>query len=154
MGERTPRPRSCAPSSSSFPGASLLFFSSSLLGDLCCYISFSFVHLPPTLVSHPCSYLSARPVGHSFWRSMSYCGPHRTVQGSRPHKWGQGVSCVYLIWRWQLLPGLLFYHAPIADPLDSESPLGSSRRLFLAMWRLPLQWFWSAEDGVVLSSIS
>ena len=26
-------------------------------------------------------------------------GPERTVQGSRPYKWGQGVSCGYLIRR-------------------------------------------------------
>ena len=43
-------------------------------------------HPPPTLISHPCPYLSARPIGHSFWHSMSCCGPHRTVQESRPHK--------------------------------------------------------------------
>ena len=117
------------------------------------YIFFSLVHPPPPLVSHPCPYLSARPIGHFFWRSVSCCGPHRTVQGSRPHKWGQGVSCRYSIRRWQLLLGLLFYHAPMADPLGSESPLGSSRGLPLAMWRLPLLWFWSAEDKVVLGSI-
>ena len=112
------------------------------------------MHPPPTLVSHPCPYLSARPIGHFFWRSVSCCGPHRIVQGSRPHKWGQGVGCGYLIRRWQLLLGLLFYHAPIADPLGSESPLGSSKGLLLAMWRLPLLWFWSAEDRVVLDNIS
>ena len=36
------------------------------LGDLCCYISPSSVHPPPTLVSHPCPYSSAHPIGHSF----------------------------------------------------------------------------------------
>ena len=70
-----------------------------LVGDLRCYISLLLVHPLPTLVSHPCPYLSARPIGHSFWRSVSCCGPDSTVQGSRPHKWGQGVSCEYLIWR-------------------------------------------------------
>ena len=69
------------------------------LDDLCCYIPLSSVHPPPTLVSHPCPYSSARPIGHSFWRSVSYCGPHHTVQGSHPHQWGQGVSCEYLIRR-------------------------------------------------------
>ena len=69
------------------------------LDDLCCYIPLSSVHPPPTLVSHPCPYSSARPIGHSFWRSVSYCGPHHTVQGSHPHQWGQGVSCEYLIQR-------------------------------------------------------
>ena len=124
------------------------------LWDLCCYISFSSVHPPPTLVSHPCPYLSARPIDYSFWRSVSCCGPHRIAQGSHPHQWGQGVSCEYLIRKGQLLLGLLFYHAYMADPLDSESPLGSSRGLPLAMWRLPLLRFWSAEDRVVLGSVS
>ena len=125
-----------------------------LLRDLWCYISFSLVHHPPTLVSHPCPHLSARPIGYSFWRSVSCCSPYRLVQGSHPHKWGQGVSCGYLIRRWQLLQRLLFHHAPMAGPLGSESPLGSSRRLPLATWCLPLLWFRSAEDMVVLGSIS
>ena len=118
--ERTPRPRTGTPNFSRIPGASLLslgllppfFFS---LGDLCCYISLSSIHHPPTLVSHPCPYSSARTIGHSFWCSVSCCGPYRTVQGSHPHQWGQGVSCGYLIRR-QLFLGLLFYHVPMASP--------------------------------------
>ena len=145
----------CVPSSSPFPGASLLLFVPLPFGrSLLLYISFSFVHPPPTLVSHPYPNLSAHPIDHSFWRSMSCCGPHCTVQGSRPYQWGQGVSCGYLIRRWQLLLRLLFYHVPMADPLGSESPLGSLRGLLLAMWCLPLLWFWSAEDRVILGSIS
>ena len=127
---------------------------SSLVGDLWYYISFPLVHHLPTLVSYPCPYLRARPIGQFFWRSVSCCGPDSTVQRSRPHKWGQGVSCEYLIWRWQLLPKLLFYHAPMAGLLDSELPLGCLRGLPLAAWRFPLLWFWSAEDRVVLGSIS
>ena len=153
QGERTPRSRMWIPSSSRSPGAFPPFLFP-FLGDLWCYISFPLVHLPPTLVSHPCPYLSARPIDYSFWRSVSCCGPHHTVQGSRPHKWGQGVSCGYLIRRWQLLLGLLFYHASMADPLGLESPLGSLRGLPLATWRFPLLWFWSAKDRVVLDSIS
>ena len=75
------------------------FLSPSALGDLCCYITLSFVHHPPTLVSHPCPYLSVHPIDHSFWRSVSCYGPHRTVQESHPHQRGQGVSCRYLIRR-------------------------------------------------------
>ena len=71
----------------------------SALGDLCRYISISSVHPPPTLVSHPCPYSSARPIGHSLWHSVSCCDPHCTVQWSHPHQWGQGVSCEYLIRR-------------------------------------------------------
>ena len=131
-------------------------FSPSLifLGDLWCYISFLLVHPPPTLVSHPYPYFSARPIGHSFWRSVSCCGPDHTVQGSRPHKWGQGFSCGHLIRRWQLLLELLFYHAFMAGSLGSELSLGCSRGLPLATWHFPLLWFWFAEDRVVLGSIS
>ena len=128
--------------------------SSLFVGDLWCYISLPLVHPLPTLVSHLCPYLSARPIGYSFWRSVSCCGLDRTVQGSRPHKWGQGVSCGYLIRMWQLLLELLFYHAPMAGPLGLELPLGYSRGLPLATWRFPLSWFWSVEDRVVLGSIS
>ena len=124
------------------------------LGDLWCYISFSLVHPSPTLVSNPCPYLSACLIGHYFWHSVSCCDPERTVQGSRPHKWGQGVSCGYLIQKWQLFLGFLFYHAPMAGPLDSKLPLGCSRGLPLATWHFPLLWFWSAENRVVLSRIS
>ena len=85
---------------------------------------------------------------------MSCCGPHRIVQGSYPHQWGQGVDCGYLIQKGQLLLGLLFYHAPMVDPLGLKSPLGSLRGLPLAMWRLPLLQFWSTEDRVVLGSVS
>ena len=62
------------------PGRSFLVVPHSLW-DLCCYISFSSVHPPPTLVNHPCPSSSARLIGHSFWRSVSCCGPHCTVQG-------------------------------------------------------------------------
>ena len=90
QGERTPRPRMWIPNSSRFPGAPFFLVPPFLFSgrSLMLYISFSLVHPLPTLVSHPCPYLSARPIGYSFWRSVSCCGPHRTVQGSRPHKWG------------------------------------------------------------------
>ena len=140
-------PRSLSPSC--FPFSFFLL----PLGDLCCYISFSSVHPPLTLVSHQCPYLSAHPIDYSFQRSVRCCGSHRTVQGSHPHQWGQGVNCRYLIQRWQLLLGLLFYHAPMAGPLGLESPLGSSRGLPRTTWRLPFLWFWSAEVKVILGNI-
>ena len=93
LGERTPHPRMWTPNSSRFLGASLHLFSPSFGRSLLLYILF-LRRPPPTLVSHPCPYLNARPIGHSFWCSVNCCGPHRTVQGSRPHKWGQSVSCV------------------------------------------------------------
>ena len=66
------------------------FFRASSLGGLCCYLFLSSVHSPPTLVSPPCLFSSARPLSHSFWRSVSYCGLHRPVQGSHPHRRGSG----------------------------------------------------------------
>ena len=123
QGKRTPRLRMWTPNSSRIPRASLLslgflFLPPPLsLGDLCCYISLSSVHPPPTLVSHPCLYLSAHPIDHSFWRFVSYCGPHHTVQGLRPRQWGQGVSCGYLIRRWHLLRGLLFLPCSYGWPI-------------------------------------
>ena len=125
-----------------------------LVRDLWYYISLLLVHPLLTIVSHPCPYLSARLIGYSFWHFVSCCGPDSTIQGSCPHKWGQGVSCGYLIQRWQLPLELLFYHAPMVGPLGSELPLGCLRGLPLAVWRFPLPWFWSAEDRVVPDSIS
>ena len=49
------------------------------LGGLCCYLFLFSVHPPPTLVSHPCLSSSARPLSHSFWHSVSCCGPHCPV---------------------------------------------------------------------------
>ena len=49
------------------------------LGGLCCYLFLSSVYPPPTLVNHPCLSSSARPLSHSFWRSVGCCGPHRPV---------------------------------------------------------------------------
>ena len=70
QGERVPRPRTGIPNFSRIPRASLL--SMGLLASfmlwviLCCYIPLSSIHPPPILVSHPCLYSSARPIGHSF----------------------------------------------------------------------------------------
>ena len=93
--EKEPLARGCElsiPLASHEPLSFLWVFLFFPLRDLCCYISFSSVHPLPTLVSHPCPYLSACPIDYSFWRSVSYCDPHRTVQGSHPYQWGQGVS--------------------------------------------------------------
>ena len=72
-----------------FLGLSPLFAPPSLDG-LCCYLFLSSVHPPPTLVSHPCLSSSALPLSHSFWRSVSCCGPHRPVQGSHLYQRGSG----------------------------------------------------------------
>ena len=50
-----------------------------LLGEISYLIYFSSVHLSPTLVSHPCPHLNARPISHSFWRSVSCCDPDSTI---------------------------------------------------------------------------
>ena len=160
QGEGTPRSRMGIPNRSRshvsllpFSGPPSSSWSSPLsLGDLCCYIFLFSVHLPPTLVNHPCLSSSAHPIGHSFWRSVSCCGPHYSVQGSHPHQWGQGVSCGYLIWRWRLLLGLSLPHSPMASPYGLESLLRSSSGLPRATWRVSLPWFWPAEERVVLGS--
>ena len=66
------------------------------LGGLCCYLFHSSIHPPPTLVSHPYLSSSARPLSHSFRRSVSCCSPHRPVQGSHPHQRGSECQlCVF-----------------------------------------------------------
>ena len=111
-------------------------------------------HSGPTLVSYPCPYLSARPISHFLWRSVSCDDPDNTVQGSRPHKWGQDVSCGYLMRSWQLLLELLLHHALMVGPLRLCFPLERSKRLPLVAWCFPLSWSQFAEDRVVLGSIS
>ena len=83
-------------------GASLLFLGlpplsrAPFLGGLCCYLFLSSVHPPPTLVSHLCLSSSARPFSHSFWCSVSCCGPHCPIQGSHPHQRGSRCQlCVF-----------------------------------------------------------
>ena len=93
-------------------------------------------------------------ISHSLWRSVSCCDLDNTVQGSRPHKWGQDVSYGYLMRRWQPLLELLLHHAPMAGPLRLGFPLGRSRRLPLVAWCFPLLWSRFTEDKVVLGSIS
>ena len=58
------------------------------LGGLCCYLFLFSVHPPLALVSHPYLSSSACPLSHSFWRSVSCCGPHHPIQGSHPHQRG------------------------------------------------------------------
>ena len=67
QGEGTPRSRTgiCKSLSITQEPPTCLWASPSL-GGLCCYLFLSFVHPPPTLVSHPCLSLSACPLSHSF----------------------------------------------------------------------------------------
>ena len=74
------------------------FFPLSCRCSLTLYSSF-LDHPGPTLVGHPCLYLSARPISHSFWCSASCGDPDNTVQESCPHKWGQDANCGYLMRR-------------------------------------------------------
>ena len=99
------------------------------------YIIYFFLDHPgPTLVSHLCLYLSACPISHSFRRFVSCSDPGSIVQGSCPHKWGQDVSCGYLMRRWQLILELLFHYTPMAVSLRGCFPLGRSGRLPLVAW--------------------
>ena len=110
--------------------------------------------LGPTLVSHPCLYLSACPISHSFWCFVSCVEPDIIVQGSYPHKCGQDVSSGHLIWRWQFLLELLLHHTPMADSLHLCFPLGRSARLPLVACRFFLPWSRFTEDRIVLDNIS
>ena len=111
-------------------------------------------HHDTTLVSHPCLYLSARPISHSFWRSVSCGDPYSIVQGSCPHKWGQDVSCGYLMRRWQLILELLLQYTPMAVSLHWCFPLGCSGRLPLVACRFLLPWSRFAENRIVLGNVS
>ena len=107
-------------------------------------------HPGPTLISHPCLYLSACPISHSFWRSMSCDDPDSTIQGSCSHKWSQDVSCGYLMRGWQLILELLIYYTPMADSLHLCFPLGCSGRLPLVVCHFFLPWSRFAENRIVL----
>ena len=104
------------------------------------YIIYFFLNHPsPTLVSHPCLYLSACPINHSIWHSVS-CGELGSiVQRSCPHKWGQDISCGYLMQRWQFILELPLHYTPMTVSLHLYFPLGRSRRLPLVACRFLLR---------------
>ena len=52
-----------------------------------------FRYLDPTLVDHLSHYLSACPIRHLLWLSVSCGSQGNTIQGSSPHKCSQKVSC-------------------------------------------------------------
>ena len=111
-------------------------------------------HPGPTLVSHPRLYLSARPINHSFWCSMSCGDPDSIAQESCLHKWGQDVSCGHLMRRWQLILELLFHYFPMVASLHLCFPLERSRRLPLVACRPLLLWSRFAENRIVLGNVS
>ena len=111
-------------------------------------------HPNPTLVSHPYPHLSACPISHSFWCSVSCDDPDSTVQESCLHKCGQDVSCGHLMRRWQFLLELLLHYTLIADSLHLCFPLGRSRRLPLAACHCFLSWPRFAEDRIILGNVS
>ena len=119
------------------------------------YIIYFFLDHPgPTLVSHPYLYLSARPINYSFWHSASCGDPDSTVQGSCPHKWGQDISCEYLMRRWQFILELFFHYCPIAISLHLCFPLGHPGKLPLVACHFLLPWFRFAENKIVLGHVS
>ena len=134
------------------------FFSSSCRPPSCggpfTLYSFFLDHPGPTLVSHPCLYLSTRPIYHSFWRSVSCGDPDNTVQGSYPHKWNQDVSYEYLMRRWQLILELPLYYTPMIVSLHWSFPLGRFGRLPLVACHFLLPWSWFAEDRIVHDNVS
>ena len=125
-----------------------------LLWNVYYIIQFSLDYPSPTLVSHPCLYLSAHPISHSFWRSVSCGDPDITVQGSCPHKWGQDISDGYLMRRWQLILELLLHYTLMAASLHLCFPLGRSGRLPLVACRFLLPWSRFAKNRIVLGDMS
>ena len=113
-----------------------------------------FGHPDLTLVNHPCQHLSARPISRSFWRSVSYDNSDSIVQGSCPHKWGQGVSCGYLMRRCQLILELPLHYTPMVVSLHLRFFLGRSRRLPLVACCFLLPWSRFAENRIVLGNVS
>ena len=84
---------------------------------------------------------------------MSYSDPNSTVQESCPYKWGQDVSCRYLIRRWQLVLELLFHYSPMVVLLHLCFPFGRSRRLPLVACRFLIPWSRFTENRIVLSNV-
>ena len=121
--------------------------------SLALYMSFWSILVLHLLVihAHTWVHIPSATLSDALWAVVTQIALSR---GSRPHKWGQDVSCGYLIRRWQTLLELLLYHAPMVGPLRLGFPLGCSRRLPLVVWRFPLLWSWSAEDRVILGNIS
>ena len=91
-------------------------------------IYFLLIDLSRPFVDHTGRYWSVCPTNHSFLRSVSCCGPDRTVQGSHPNKWGQGISCWYLIRRWQPLLELLFLPCSYDWPIRLRTSFGMLER--------------------------
>ena len=87
------------------------------LSGLYCYLFLSSIHSPPTLVSYPCLSSSARPLSHSFQRSVSCYGPHRPVQGSHPHQRGSGCQLCVFNTEVTAFPGTASHLFPYGQPI-------------------------------------
>ena len=108
------------------------------------FLHLSVIHTSPQ-VHVPSAILSS-----ALWAVVA---PIALSRGHIHIKGGQGVSCAYLIRRWQLFLGLPPTYSPMASPYGLESLWWSSSGCPRAMWQLFLPWFWPAEDRVVLASI-
>ena len=83
------------------------------------------------------------------------CGDlDNTIHESCPHKWGQDVSCGYLMQKWQLILELLFHYSRMTVSLHLCFPLGRSRRLPLVACHFLLPWSRFTENRIVLSNVS
>ena len=86
--------------------ASLLFFSHPSLGGLCCYLfPLPFILLLHLSVIHayPQVHVSSAILSGVLWAAVA---PIALSRGHIHIKGGQGISCAYLIRRWQLFLGL------------------------------------------------
>ena len=134
-----------APTPLDHAGPSFLFLGLSLLWvvSVAIYSSLPFILLLHLSVIHayPQVHVSSAILSGALWAAVA---PIALSKGHIHIKGGQGVSCVYLIRRWQLFLGLPIWLG-ISFVIRKWMSSGD-----VAFFFLP--WFWPAEDRVVLSS--
>ena len=98
------------------------------------YSSLPFILLLHLSVIHtyPQVYVPSAILSGALWAAVA---PIALSRGHIHIKGGQGVSCVYLIRRWQLFLGLPPHHSPMASPYGLEPLLRSSSGCPRVTWR-------------------
>ena len=115
-------------------------------------IQFPLGDLDPTLVDHLNLYLSACPIRHSLWPSVSCGSQDSIIQESSPQKCGQKVSCrnavivAFLLYILGHLP-VLYSHSTY--PYQQSAPRTFSRTVDHLYGPRP----WLAKDSLILDTI-
>ena len=84
------------------------------------------------IYTYPQVYVPSAILSGALWAAVA---PIALSRGHIHIKGGQGVSCVYLIRRWQLFLGLPPHHSPMASPYGLEPLLRSSSGCPRVTWR-------------------